>query len=171
MKTETAYRACEEITRREAKNFGYGIRLLRPPERQALSSVYALARRIDDIGDGTAPPAQKLVELAQVRDSLHPIPPDTEDPVLVAVAAATRQRLEVESFARAALFTNQIPAFEAAPSVYAERAYLQTFARATANARKYVLLTTNTHDVIVFDLQDSLAQSLLNLSLPAPKTK
>ena len=64
MKTETAYRACEEITRREAKNFGYGIRLLRPPERQALSSVYALARRIDDIGDGTAPPAQKLVELA-----------------------------------------------------------------------------------------------------------
>jgi phytoene/squalene synthetase len=72
MNTETAYRACEEITRREAKNFGYGIRLLRPPERQALSSVYALARRIDDIGDGTAPPAQKLVELAQVRDSLTP---------------------------------------------------------------------------------------------------
>jgi 15-cis-phytoene synthase len=91
MNTDTAYRACEEITRREAKNFGYGIRLLRVPERQALSSVYALARRIDDIGDGTAPPAQKLVELAQVRDSLHPIPPDTEDPVLVAVAAATRQ--------------------------------------------------------------------------------
>jgi phytoene synthase len=91
MNTETAYRTCEEITRREAKNFGYGIRLLRPPERQALSSVYALARRIDDIGDGTAPPAQKLVELAQIRDSLHPIPPDSEDPVLVAVAAATRQ--------------------------------------------------------------------------------
>ena len=91
MNTDTAYRACEEITRREAKNFGYGIRLLRVPERQALSSVYALARRIDDIGDGTAPPAQKLVELAQVRESLHPIPPDTEDPVLVAVAAATRQ--------------------------------------------------------------------------------
>jgi phytoene synthase len=91
MNTETAYRTCEEITRREAKNFGYGIRLLRLPERQALSSVYALARRIDDIGDGTAPPAQKLIELAQVRDSLHPIPVETEDPVLVAVAAATRQ--------------------------------------------------------------------------------
>jgi phytoene synthase len=99
MNTETAYLACEEITRREAKNFGYGIRLLRVPERHALSSVYALARRIDDIGDGTAAPDHKLVELAAVRRSLHPIPADTEDPVLVAVAAATRQyHLPLEAF-------------------------------------------------------------------------
>src|ERR1700689_3327014 len=97
--TETAYRACEEITRREAKNFGYGIRLLRVPERQALSSVYALARRIDDIGDGTAPPAEKLVDLARVRDHLHPIPSETEDPLLVAVAAAAlRFQLPLAAF-------------------------------------------------------------------------
>jgi 15-cis-phytoene synthase len=63
---------------------------LRVPERHALSSVYALARRIDDIGDGTAPPAQKMIELAQVRESLHSIDLDREDPVLVAVAAAAR---------------------------------------------------------------------------------
>ena len=88
MNTEAAYRTCEEITRREAKNFGYGIRLLRLPERHALSSVYALARRIDDIGDGTLAPEQKVLELARVRESLHPIA-GTEDPVLVAVAAAT----------------------------------------------------------------------------------
>ena len=86
-------------------------------------------------------------------------------------ASAERMAREVGALAQAALFTNQIPAFEAAPSVYAERAYLQTFTRATANARKYVLLTTNTHDVLTFDLQDSIAQSLLNLSVPAPKTK
>jgi 15-cis-phytoene synthase len=91
MNTETAYRACEEITRREAKNFGYGIRLLRLPERHALSSVYALARRIDDIGDGTAAPGQKLTELEHVRTSLHPIDTETDDPVLVAVGAATRR--------------------------------------------------------------------------------
>ncbi len=91
MNTETAYRACEEITRREAKNFGYGIRLLRVPERHALSSVYALARKIDDIGDGTAPPAQKLAELERVRANLHPIDVGSEDPVLVGVAAATRR--------------------------------------------------------------------------------
>jgi phytoene synthase len=97
--TETAYRACEEITRREAKNFGYGIRLLRVPERHALSAVYALARRIDDIGDGVAPPAQKLVELARVRESLHALHAVGDDPVLVAVAAATdRYQLPLGAF-------------------------------------------------------------------------
>jgi phytoene synthase len=99
MNTETAYRACEEITRREAKNFGYGIRLLRVPERHALSAVYALARRIDDIGDGTAPPEQKLVELARVRESLHALHASNDDPVLVAVAAATdRYQLPLGAF-------------------------------------------------------------------------
>jgi regulator of protease activity HflC (stomatin/prohibitin superfamily) len=86
-------------------------------------------------------------------------------------ASADRTAREIGALAQAALFTNQIPAFETAPSVYAERAYLQTFARATANARKYVLLTTNTQDVLIFDLQESIAQSLLNLSVPPPKTK
>jgi regulator of protease activity HflC (stomatin/prohibitin superfamily) len=86
-------------------------------------------------------------------------------------ASAERTSREIGALAQAALFTNQIPAFETAPSVYMERAYLQTFAHATASARKYLLLTTNTHDVLTFDLQESLAQSLLNLSVPAPKTK
>src|SRR5205807_8396095 len=63
--------------------------------------------------------------------------------------------------ARSSLFTNQIPAYEAAPGVYAQRAYLDTFVRATANARKYVLLTTNTHDVLTFDLQDKIRADLL----------
>jgi len=86
-------------------------------------------------------------------------------------ASAERWAREIRALAQAALFTNQIPAFEAAPSVYTERAYLQTFVRATAPARKYLLLTTNTQDVITFDLQESIAQSLLNLSVPAPKTQ
>lgn len=76
-----------------------------------------------------------------------------------------------DAVARAGLFTNQIPAFAAAPSVYAQRAYLQTFGRATANARKYVLLTTNTHDVITFDLQESIARDILkDIKVQPPKT-
>jgi len=75
---------------------------------------------------------------------------------------------QLRDLSRAALFTNQIPAFEAAPEVYAQRAYLDTFVRATANARKYVLLTTNTHDVLTFDLQDKIRADLLDLS---PSTK
>jgi modulator of FtsH protease HflK len=82
------------------------------------------------------------------------------------IADATRQRLEVQALARAALFTNQIPAFEAAPSVYRQRAYFQTFAAATANARKYILLVTNTDDVVIFDLEDKIREDLLNLNVP-----
>ena len=81
------------------------------------------------------------------------------------VAEATRQRLEVSALAKAALFTNQIPAFAAAPSVYRQRAYFQTFASATGNARKYILLVTNTQDVVIFDLEDKIREDLLNLNV------
>jgi membrane protease subunit HflK len=76
---------------------------------------------------------------------------------------------QITAASRAALFTNQIPAFAAAPAVYTERAYLQAFVRATATARKYVLLATNTHDVITFDLQDKIRDDMLNVTVPPPK--
>jgi phytoene synthase len=91
MSTEEAYAYCELITKREAKNFAYGIRLLRAPERQALSAVYALARRIDDIGDGDGTPEEKLVGLKRVRHDIEAIDPETDDLVLVAVADAARK--------------------------------------------------------------------------------
>ena len=91
MNTELAYDFCEAVTRQEAKNFAYGIRLLRKPERRALSSVYALARRIDDIGDGRATSSEKLAGLQALRKSIDPIDPETTDPVLVAVADAARR--------------------------------------------------------------------------------
>jgi phytoene synthase len=97
--TELAYDFCEAVTRREAKNFAYGIRLLRKPERRALSAVYALARRIDDIGDGQAAPAEKLSELQAIRKSIDTIDPQSTDPVLVAVDDASRRyRLPMSCF-------------------------------------------------------------------------
>jgi regulator of protease activity HflC (stomatin/prohibitin superfamily) len=83
---------------------------------------------------------------------------------LTNLADANRILSVTAKFADAALFTNQIPAFKAAPSVYKQRLYLQAFAEATRNARKYVLLVTNTHDVIIFDLQDKVRADLENLS-------
>jgi len=88
---DDAYEWCESITRREAKNFAYGIRLLRTPERQAMSAVYALARRIDDIGDGTDTPEEKLDGLQLVRKEIDILDPKTNDPVLAAVADAQRR--------------------------------------------------------------------------------
>ena len=99
MNIEDAYEWCEGITRREAKNFAYGIRLLRTPERQAMSAVYALARRIDDIGDGTDTPEEKLAGLQLVRKDIDPIDPKTNDPILAAVADAQRRyHLPMECF-------------------------------------------------------------------------
>jgi 15-cis-phytoene synthase len=87
---DDAYVACEHITRTEARNFHYGIRLLPPAKRSALCAVYALARRIDDIGDGDLPLDEKARALAAVRESLHH-PSASADPVLTAVADAVRR--------------------------------------------------------------------------------
>jgi membrane protease subunit HflK len=90
---------------------------------------------------------------------------DAQSFTITNVADANRLQKVTSAFARAALFTNQIPAFQAAPSVYRQRLYFQNFADATRNARKYVLLVTNTQDVVIFDLQDKIRDDLLNLSI------
>lgn len=102
-----AYRHCERVTRQQARNFAYGIALLPPGKRAALSAVYALARRIDDIGDGTMPAAEKLAALAETRHAVADLvtavarpaqngvpPPEPAfggDQVLIAVADAARR--------------------------------------------------------------------------------
>jgi 15-cis-phytoene synthase len=106
MDVPAAYRHCEEITRSQARNFSYGIRLLPPPKRRALSAVYAFARRIDDIGDGDLPADQKLAALAAARTEIEALAAETEspsgtpqvqddavhqDPVLTALADAGRR--------------------------------------------------------------------------------
>lgn len=104
MSVEAAYAACAEITRREARNFSYGIRLLPPIKRQAMCAIYALARRIDDIGDGVMPTDQKVLALSDTAESLQGLIRDGAaaahgDPVLVALAdAAARLPIALEAF-------------------------------------------------------------------------
>ncbi len=92
-----AYAVCERVTAAQARNFGWGIRLLPAPKRRALSAVYALARRIDDIGDSTAPAAERERGLLDVRAQLDLVRGDgprgvrPDDPVLVAVAHAAAE--------------------------------------------------------------------------------
>jgi phytoene synthase len=89
-----AYRACEAITSAQARNFAYGIKLLPRPKRQAMSALYALARRIDDIGDGPAATQAKFDDLDRMHrdvDSLERAEPPAGDPVLVAMADVTRR--------------------------------------------------------------------------------
>lgn len=94
-----AIRRCEALTRREARNFWYGIRLLPADKRAGLAAVYALARRIDDIGDGPAPVEERRVELDRVRDSLESLSPAAADPVLAGAGqAAERFELPLAAF-------------------------------------------------------------------------
>jgi phytoene synthase len=93
-----AYAECEAITRREARNFAYGIRLLPADKRTAVSAVYALARRIDDIGDGDLPVAEKLAALAAVRAELAAAD-QSDDRVIRAVHdAALRVPIPMSAF-------------------------------------------------------------------------
>lgn len=100
---EGAYARCEEITSDQARNFSYGIRLLPPDKRRAMSAIYAMARRIDDIGDGELSTSAKLEALAAQRQELvearHALSdsrrPDCDptdarggDPVMLALADA-----------------------------------------------------------------------------------
>jgi phytoene synthase len=87
---DEAYARCELITKEQARNFYYGIRLLPAPKRAVLCAVYALARRIDDIGDGDLPQPQKLAGLAALRVELAGID-GSADPVMLAVADSARR--------------------------------------------------------------------------------
>ncbi|MCC6223074.1 MAG: phytoene/squalene synthase family protein [Thermoleophilia bacterium] len=87
MNVDAAYAACRAITRREARNFAWGIMLLPPPKRAALSALYAFARRVDDVADGGDPPAERRRQLGELRALLHGLPRSAgDDPVLVALA-------------------------------------------------------------------------------------
>jgi phytoene synthase len=67
---DTAYRHCQTLTRREARNFYYGFLLLPRSQRRAIYATYAFAREADDIVDEDLPPKEKALRLAAFRESL-----------------------------------------------------------------------------------------------------
>jgi phytoene synthase len=99
MNSDWAYAYCQDITRQEAANFYYGIRLLPKERRGALCAIYALARRVDDIGDGPAPDREKIRRLDEERRKLASIDTAYDDPVFVALAdAVLRFPIPVDAF-------------------------------------------------------------------------
>ena len=87
-----AYAHCASITRARAANFYYGIRLLPHDRRRGMCAVYAFARRIDDIGDGTLEPREKLRRLDAEAQTLSELELAdrratwSSDPVMLALA-------------------------------------------------------------------------------------
>ncbi|MGH3059711.1 MAG: phytoene/squalene synthase family protein, partial [Gaiellaceae bacterium] len=91
MRVDDAYAEVVRITRREARNFAWGILVLPRPKRHAVAALYAFARRVDDIADDAELPAverrRELEACEAAVEALPAAPPD--DPVLVALADAT----------------------------------------------------------------------------------
>jgi phytoene synthase len=91
MRVEDAYTEVARITRREARNFAWGIAVLPRPKRLAVAALYAFARRVDDIADdpGLAAEARRR-GLDACRAAVEALPEaPADDPVLVALADAT----------------------------------------------------------------------------------
>ena len=91
MSVDAAYEEVLRITRREAKNFAYGIMILPREKRRAIAAIYAFARRVDDVADGDLPTAEKRAELEALRAGLDE-PPDGA--MFVALADA-RERFAI----------------------------------------------------------------------------
>ena len=99
MTVQEAYAAVERITRREAKNFAYGIMVLPREKRHAIAAIYAFARWVDDVADGDLPPEEKRAQLEELRAGLDG---ERADPVFVALRDA-RERFGIPRDPLAAL--------------------------------------------------------------------
>lgn len=66
----STYAEVMRTTRREAKNFAYGIMVLPKEKRHALAAIYAFAREVDDVADGDLPAERKRAELEALRERL-----------------------------------------------------------------------------------------------------
>jgi phytoene synthase len=128
MSVQEAYAEVGRITRREAKNFAYGIMVLPRAKRQAIAAIYAFARRVDDVADGGLPPEEKRARLEELRTAL-----DTEpaDPVFVALRDA-RERFGIPREPLAALVDGGRQDVE--QSTYADFAQLRGYCEKVAGA-------------------------------------
>ena len=128
MSVQEAYAEVGRITRREAKNFAYGIMLLPREKRQAIAAIYAFARRVDDVADGDLRLEEKRARLEQLRAALDG---DPADPVFVALRDA-RARFGIPREPLAALIDGGLQDTEQA--TYADFAELRGYCEKVAGA-------------------------------------
>ena len=88
---EAAYDYCQEITRREARNFYFAFLTLPRAKRRAIYAAYAFARAADDAADSPASAADRARGVAALRGELRQaFAGAPRGPVLVALADASR---------------------------------------------------------------------------------
>jgi 15-cis-phytoene synthase len=128
MSVQEAYAEVGRITRREAKNFAYGIMVLPRAKRQAIAAIYAFARSVDDVADGELPIDEKRAALEELRAALAAEP---SDPVFVALRDAC-ERFEIPREPLEALIDGGLQDLE--QSTYADFAELRGYCEKVAGA-------------------------------------
>ena len=129
MSVQEAYAEVGRITRREAKNFAYGIMVLPRAKRQAIAAIYAYARRVDDVADGDLSLQEKQTQLEALRAALEN--EDPADPVFVALRDA-RERFGIPREPLEALIDGGLQDTEQA--TYADFAELRGYCEKVAGA-------------------------------------
>ncbi len=161
MTVQEAYAEVERITRREAKNFAYGIMVLPREKRQAIAAIYAFARRVDDVADGDLPPEEKRAQLERLRAELDG---ERADPVFVALRDA-RERFGIPRDPLAALVDGGLQDME--QSTYADfdglRGYCEKVAGAVGLACVPVYGPRDTGHALTYANQLGIALQLINI--------
>src|SRR3954468_22667809 len=91
MEVDAAYAEVERLTRREARNFAYGIRVLPKEKRRAISGISACAGRGEDGAGGELPIEEKRERLQALGAALDA---PAVDPIFVALGDA-RSRYDI----------------------------------------------------------------------------
>jgi 15-cis-phytoene synthase len=161
MTVQEAYAEVGRITRREAKNFAYGIMLLPREKRRAITAVYAFARRVDDVADGELPLEAKRARLEELRAALDGEP---ADPVFVALRDA-RERFGIPREPLAALIDGGLQDTE--QSTYVDfddlRGYCEKVAGAVGLACVPIYGSDDTERALTHASQLGIALQLINI--------
>ena len=155
---EQAYAEVQRVTRREAKNFAYGIMVLPPPKRRAIAAIYAFARAVDDAADGPLALEEKRARLDALRAALDD--PAPADPMLVALADA-RARFGIPREPLAALVDGGLQDTEQAR--YADFADLRAYCDKVAGAVGLACLPVYGSADAQHGLELGLALQLINI--------
>lgn len=161
MSVQEAYAEVGRITRREAKNFAYGIMVLPRAKRQAIAAIYAFARRVDDVADGELPPEEKRARLEELRAALEA---DPAEPVFVALRDA-RDRFGIPREPLEALIEGGLQDIE--QSTYRDfaelRGYCEKVAGAVGLACVPVYGSSDTEHAMTYASQLGIALQLINI--------
>jgi len=155
---ESAYAEVERITRREARNFAYGIMVLPRAKRQAIAAIYAFARRVDDLADGELSMEEKRTRLGKLHDALDS--PPGGDVMFVALADA-RSRYPIPDGSLHDLVDGGLQDTE--QSRYADFAELHGYCRKVAGAVGVACLAVYGSDEVARAETLGVALQLINI--------